>query len=56
MEAEKKAAEGAQEAQDTAAVDTTAEPVEEAAAISSYKASRPADKVGYLSAGVVCAV
>lgn len=49
MEAEKKAAEGTEEAADTSAINTTAEPVEAAAADASA-ASSAADKVWLLSA------
>ena len=51
MEEEKKSAEGAKEAADTAATDTSAEPVEEAAAIQQYlSSSSAADKADKASA------
>ena len=53
---EKKPAVGAKDAAGTAAGNTTAEPVQEAAAIASYSASRASDKVGHPSPGMWRAV
>ena len=51
MEEEKKSAEGVEKAADTSGTDTTAEPVEEAAAIASYSASLGVKKVDYFFLG-----